>query len=163
VLLPKVGKRLGPRIPGLMAAARDGRFEIRPDGSVTLAGETLAPDEVEIQASPRPGTVVAHDDGMVAVIDTNLTPELRAEGDARELQRAVQDLRKEAGLELDDRIILWIDGLDGPVTGFLEGVAAETLADEIRQAPPPDGLRAATVTLEGGEVAIALRLIGRHA
>ena len=38
-------------------------------------------------------------------------PALRAEGDARELQRAIQDLRKDAGLELDDRIELWVDGL----------------------------------------------------
>ena len=73
---------------------------------MTLAGVTLAPDEVEIQATPRPGTAVAEDDGLVVVLDTELTPELRAEGDAREIARAVQDLRREAGLELDDRIEL---------------------------------------------------------
>ena len=107
MLLPRVGKRLGSKIPAVTAAAREGRFEIHPDGSVTIEGETLASDEVEIQATPRPGTAVAHDDGLVAIIDTTLTPELLAEGDARELQRAVQDRRKEAGLELDDRIVLW--------------------------------------------------------
>ena len=161
VLLPKVGRRLGSRIPAVTAAARDGRFEIHPDGSVTLAGETLAPDEVEIQASPRPGTAVAHDDGMVAVIDTTLTPELRAEGDARELQRAVQDLRKEAGLELDDRIELWIAGLDARVVRYLEVVSVETLADQTRLSSPPDGLETATVSLESGEVHIALRRTAR--
>ncbi len=161
VLLPKVGRRLGSRIPAVTAAARDGRFEIHPDGSVTLAGETLAPDEVEIQASPRPGTAVAHDDGMVAVIDTTLTPELRAEGDARELQRAVQDLRKEAGLELDDRIELWIAGLDARVVRYLEVVSVETLADQTRLSSPPDGLETATVSLELGEVHIALRRTAR--
>ena len=110
-LLPKIGKKLGAAIPAVMAAAREGSAEIHPDGSVTLAGVTLAPDEVEILATPRPGTAVAHDEGLVVVIDTELTPELRAEGDARELQRAIQDLRKEAGLELDDRIDVWVDGL----------------------------------------------------
>ena len=94
-----------------MAAARENAVEFHPDGSVTLGGVTLAPDEVEILATPRPGTAVAHDEGLVVVIDTELTDDLRAEGDARELQRAIQDLRKDAGLALDDRIELWVDGL----------------------------------------------------
>jgi len=157
VLLPRVGRRLGPRIPDLMTAAREGRFQIHADGSVTLAGETLAPDEVEIQATPRPGTAVADDDGLVAVIDTTVTPELRAEGDARELQRAVQDLRKEAELDLDDRIVLWIEGLAAEVETHLGSVAADTLVDEIRRAAPPAGIAAVPVRLESGEVRIALQ------
>jgi isoleucyl-tRNA synthetase len=157
VLLPKVGKRLGPRIPEVLAAARDGRFELRPDGSVEVAGVTLAPDEVEIQASPKPGTAVAHDQGLVAVIDTQLTPELRAEGDARELQRAVQDLRREAGLALDDRIELWIERVPAAVAGHLDAVAAETLATLVDGAPPTDVAFQSSVELDGGPVAIALR------
>jgi isoleucyl-tRNA synthetase len=155
VLLPKVGRRLGPQIPALMAAAREGAVEIRPDGSVRLAGVVLAPDEVEILATPRPGTVVAHDDGLLVVIDTALTPELRAEGDARELQRAVQDLRKEAALALDDRIELHVAGLADAVATHLPGVAEATLADLV-PAPPP-GSVTATVNLEAGPATIALR------
>ncbi len=88
-----------------MAAARD--EPLRDPGrrlGRDSAGVTLAADEVEILATPRPGTAVAHDEGLVVVIDTELTPELRAEGDARELQRAIQDARKEAGVELDDEV-----------------------------------------------------------
>ena len=97
-LLPKIGKRLGAAIPAVMAAAQAGEFELLPDGGVRLAGVTLAADEVEIQATPRLGTGVAHDEGIVVVLNTQLTPELRAEGDARELQRAIQDLRRDAEL-----------------------------------------------------------------
>jgi isoleucyl-tRNA synthetase len=160
-LLPKIGKRLGPAIPAVMAAARERRFELHADGSVTLGGETLARDEVEVIASPRPGTAVAHDEGLVVVIDTELTPALRAEGDARELQRAIQDLRKEAGLELDARIELWVDGLSPAVATHLAAVAADTLADSVTQGAPPNGATATgTVTLEDGAASVALRVRG---
>ena len=118
-LLPRIGRRLGAAIPAVMVAARAGAFEISSDGSVTLAGVTLAPDEVEILAAPRPGTAVAHDDGLVVVIDTELTPDLRAEGDARELQRAMQDLRREANLELADRIEAWLEPLPTSLQPYL--------------------------------------------
>ena len=158
-LLPKIGKRLGSAIPAVMAAARDGSAIIRPDGSVELGGQVLAPDEVEIQATPRPGTAVAHDEGLVVVIDTALTPELRAEGEARRLQRALQDLRKEAGLELDARIDLWVSGLPAAVAAHLPAVAAETLADHVVEgsAPSGDGIVRGVVELDDGNVEIALR------
>jgi isoleucyl-tRNA synthetase len=155
-LLPKIGKRLGAAIPAVMAAAREGSVEFGEDGSVTLAGVTLAPDEVEIQATPRPGTAVAEDDGLVVVLDTALTPELHAEGDAREIARAVQDLRREAGLELDDRIELWVEGTPPDVAAHLPEIAADTLAELAQGEIPADAARA-TVQLEGSSVTIALR------
>ena len=159
-LLPRIGKRLGTAIPAVMAAARSGQVEFLADGSVRLAGQTLAPDEVEIQATPRPGTAVAEDDGLVVVIDTALTAELIAEGDARELQRAVQDLRKDAALALTDRIELWVDGAGSALVPYLDALAGETLADRVTRGPGPSGARSATVGLQAGTVAIALRRLG---
>ena len=157
-LLPRIGKRLGPAIPAVMAAARDGAFEIHTDGSVTLGGATLAPDEVEILATPRPGTAVAHDEGLVVVIDTEVTPELRAEGDARELQRAIQDLRRETGLDLDARIELWLDGVPSDVEPHLASVGRETLADAVHRERPADGAGSSvTVELASAQVTIWLR------
>jgi isoleucyl-tRNA synthetase len=139
-----------------MAAARAGEVTFEADGSVTLGGVTLAPDEVEIQATPRPGTAVAHHDGLVVVLDTALTPELVAEGDARELGRAIQDLRREAGLELDDRIDLWVGSLPAAVAAHLPAVAGDTLA-VVDAGDAPTGVSRSTVELDGGPVAIALR------
>jgi isoleucyl-tRNA synthetase len=156
-LLPRIGKKLGPAIPAVMAAVRAGQVEILADGGVRLAGVTLAADEVEIQMTPRPGTAVAHDEGLVVVIDTILTPELRAEGDARELQRAIQDLRKAAELRLTDQITLWVDGLAPAVEAHLAAVATETLAAEVVRTPPPPEATRATVDLEAGPVTVGLR------
>jgi isoleucyl-tRNA synthetase len=161
-LLPKIGRKHGAAIPAIMAAARQNAVEYHPDGSVTLGGVTLAPDEVEILATPRPGTAVAHDEGLVVVIDTELTDDLRAEGDARELQRAIQDLRKDAGLALDDRIELWVDGLPDAVAAHLDAVAEETLADAVHRGTAPAGMGATASRLEltSGPVTIALRRVG---
>lgn len=156
MLLPKVGKRLGSAIPAVMAAAREGDVTFQDDGSVLIAGQTLTADEVEIQATPRPGTAVAEDDGLVLVLDTALSDDLRAEGDARELARAIQELRREAGLELDDRISLWVVGLPEAVAAHLPGVAADTLAD-LAGGDIPSDARRATLDLDSGPVTLALR------
>jgi len=93
------------------------------------------------------------------VLDTALTPELRAEGDAREIARAVQDLRREAGLELDDRIELWVEGAPPAVAAHLPEIAADTLAELVSGAIPADAERT-TVQLEASTVTIALRRAG---
>jgi isoleucyl-tRNA synthetase len=160
-LLPKIGKKHGAAIPAIMAAARENAVEYHADGSVMLGGVMLAADEVEILATPRPGTAVAHDEGLVVVIDTELTDDLRAEGDARELQRAIQDLRKDAGLALDDRIELWIDGLPDAIAAHLDAIAEETLADAVhRGVPGTDAGVTGRLDLSSGPVTIGLCRVG---
>ncbi|MGH2465553.1 MAG: DUF5915 domain-containing protein, partial [Candidatus Limnocylindrales bacterium] len=163
-LLPVIGRKYGERIPAIMAAARSGAFEIGPDGGVDLAGLHLAPDEVEILAAPLPGTAVAHDEGLVVVIDTQLTPALVAEGDARELQRAIQDLRREAELDLDARIEVWVAPLPADLAAYLDAVRGDTLADRLEAGPAPDGLAGVArtqVELTSGPVELALRPAAR--
>jgi len=159
-LLPRIGRKLGSQIPAVMAAARANEAVYLDDGSVRLAGVTLAADEVEILATPRPGTAVAHDEGLVVVVDTTLTDELRSEGDARELQRAVQDLRRDAELALDDTIELWVEL--APIARerlapYLPRLVSETLVSEVHYTAPPADVTAADVDLEAGRVRIGLR------
>ncbi|MGD0247636.1 MAG: class I tRNA ligase family protein [Candidatus Limnocylindrales bacterium] len=157
-LLPKIGKKLGSAIPAVMAAAREGRFDILADGSVSLAGVTLAADEVEIQAMPRPGTAVTHDEGLVVVIDTELTPELRAEGDARELQRAIQDARKEAGVELDDEVAVRVEAAAAvrqTLEPYLASVEVETRSRIEFGAISPHG-NVLAVDLDAGPTRVGL-------
>jgi isoleucyl-tRNA synthetase len=108
VLLPKVGKRLGDKLQAVLAAARSGDVEFLPGGAVRIEGLDFAPDEIELQAIPREGGFVAEADGLVVELETALTPELIAEGDVRELSRAVQDLRKRTGLRIGDPISLYL-------------------------------------------------------
>jgi isoleucyl-tRNA synthetase len=91
------------------------------------------------------------------VIDTQLSPALLAEGDARELQRAIQDLRREAELDLDARIAVWVEPLPADLGPFLDAVRADTLADRIEAGPAPADLPRSRVELASGSVELALR------
>lgn len=68
--------------------------------------------------------------GMVIAMDTFITEELELEGYARDLVRAIQDLRKEAGYEVSDRVWIAINGekIDGILASFGDYIASETLS-----------------------------------
>jgi len=159
-LLPRIGPRLGTAIPKVMAAARANEVEFLPGGVVRLAGVELAADEVEILATPRSGTAVAHDEGLVVIAETDLDDALRAEGDARELTRAVQDLRKQAGLELDEQIDLWLQagsGVSSAIEPHLQGLIYDTIAVAVHREAPPADVPTARQPVSGGEVVLGLR------
>jgi isoleucyl-tRNA synthetase len=75
---------------------------------VVADGESFSilPGEVEVRQAARAGYAVADDGGYLAALQTDLTPELEREGLAREFVRRVQDLRKSAGLDISDRIVV---------------------------------------------------------
>lgn len=111
VLFPVVGKRLGTKMKEVAAAAKSGHWEISSE-VVLLAGEKLMPGEYEITLTPKEGVTgaqaLASNDALV-VLDLVLTPELKAEGIARDVVRAVQQARKDADLNITDRINLKLE------------------------------------------------------
>ncbi|HEV2870369.1 MAG TPA: DUF5915 domain-containing protein, partial [Actinomycetota bacterium] len=106
---------------------------------------------------------VVRDGPTTVALDLEVSPELRLEGLARDLVRAVQDLRKSAGLEVADRIELAVKAGGGGGNQVAAAVAAhrdylvgETLATSLHSAPQGDG-HDARVELDGQEVRLWLR------
>jgi isoleucyl-tRNA synthetase len=113
-----LGKKLGKRMPMVKPAlaACDGAelmAKLKRDGAVqvSLAGEAveLTSEELEVRLTAKPGWAAASEQGVVVVLNTELTPELLSEGYARDLVRVIQDRRKELGLEFTDRIEVGIE------------------------------------------------------
>ena len=145
----------------LAAKAKLAEPQVDSSGSLHVDGYVLDPEEFEILFEGRAGTALAHDRYTMVVLDTAITPELRLEGWAREIVRGVQDLRKKAGYQVEDRIrVNWAvtaegseDGPPSPADVFAtygDYICGETLADELTAAAPDGADRTAEVKLDGG-------------
>ena len=140
------GKALGPRLGGdvqaVFAAARSGDFSLNDDGSVEVAGHTLSADEFDLALESPEGVAAAAlgSADAVVVLDTEVTPELAAEGLARDVVRQVQQARRDADLVVTDRIILRLGGdetvLDA-VRTHTDYVAGQVLATELNLGEVP--------------------------
>ena len=136
-LVPAVlGPRLGPDMQKILRAAKEGDYQVTADG-VVVAGRTMADDEYElVLQGDGDGTRVVPGTDLVVTLDTTTTPELEAEGMARDLVRAVNDARRAEALHVSDRIRLVID-VDGhtdvraAVDTHRAFIAAEVLAEEL--------------------------------
>ncbi|MEO6943238.1 MAG: class I tRNA ligase family protein, partial [Lacisediminihabitans sp.] len=131
-----LGPRVGKDVQRVIRAAKAGDwFERR--GAVVVGSFELLPGEYELEPEAADDTSAIsflHDGGFV-LLDTETTPELEAEGLARDLVRAVQDTRKAAKLDVSDRIVLTLYfGSPAEAAGaepFAEMIGQETLAEEL--------------------------------
>lgn len=170
--LPKqLGQKYGSKFP----AIRKALLEMNPESAAKrlLAGETLdliiegetftiLPEEVEVRALAREGFAVASEGAYLAALVTDLTPELIKEGLAREFVRRVQDLRKQADLEISDRIRLYYVAtplLAEAVKDFAGYIQAETLCVEMENSLPDETLHTTKDTFDDQEVTIALKRV----
>jgi isoleucyl-tRNA synthetase len=109
---------------------RDGSLMIEVNGKMV----SLLLEEVEIATQDIEGWLVANQGNLTVALDVSITEELKNEGIARELVNRIQNLRKESGLEVTDKIILYVkkDGyIDEAVALNAEYIKNETLTKEL--------------------------------
>ena len=164
-----LGPRLGPQVKdvarllagedGSVAAAlaHDEEAELVLDDGSTLS---LSPDDVDLTQEVPQGWGVASAGGVTVALDLELTDELRREGLARELIRGVQDARKEAGLDVSDRIALGISAGERITEALAEHrgtVAGETLAVDLVDRVLDGKAFRQDLDVDGDPVSISLR------
>ncbi len=156
--VPAIAAALGKLNPAFVARAKraDRSVEVIVDGEAL----TILPDELDVRSSERPGFATAEEGGYLVGISTEITPELEQEGIAREIVRFTQDTRKEANLDIADRIVTCIQTGDRPlqaVQAWSDYVKQETLTVDLRFGPPPTGFFTASYDFEGEHVTIGVR------
>jgi isoleucyl-tRNA synthetase len=128
VLGPRLGKELGPVREALGRAA----FEELDGGRFRVLGHELGPDEVLVERTGREGWSIASESGVTVALETALDPELEREGRMLDLVRLLNSMRKDAGLELTDRIRVTLPESARELLAYEEQIKAEVLAVEIR-------------------------------
>ncbi|MEU0096384.1 isoleucine--tRNA ligase [Kribbella sp. NPDC006257] len=161
----ELGKRFAKQTPVVAAAiaAADAAglaASIKASGTATVLvdGENveIGAAEVILSERPREGWSVVNEQGETVALDLEITPELKQAGLAREVVRMLQEARKNAGLEVSDRIAVWVTTTDAELAGALgkhaEEIAKEVLATELTQSAPS----ATTDLVTGSDEALAL-------
>jgi len=130
--LPLLGPKLGKELGAVRAALQAGDFEELADGGFRAAGHELSADEVLVEQHGREGWAVASGDGVTVALDTTLDDELRMEGRVLDLIRQLNSMRKDAGLDLTDRIVVTLPASDSDLLLHADWIKSEVLADEIK-------------------------------
>ena len=173
--LPRaLGPKYGKDFKSIQASLKFGEQDfVRPyaeqllaggDIALKLNGETfaIANAECEVQVSVEAPEGAVEDGGYVVVLDTALTRDLVEEGLAREVIRRIQNLRKLADFDLDDRIdIIYADAtsaIDAVMQLSSGYICQETLADSLEQGEPQLGVVNEQVEIRGESLTIGVRL-----
>ncbi|MBP3683222.1 MAG: isoleucine--tRNA ligase, partial [Rikenellaceae bacterium] len=160
---PRYGKYM-KQIAALVATFDQQRIaEIESSEKLMLevAGEQLevTREDFEITSEDMPGWLVASEGKLTVALDITVTDELRREGVARELINRIQNLRKDSGLEVTDKIAVEVEALDElseSLAEFGDYVTQQVLAVEIKVVAEPAGEFATTTDLDEKPLRIAL-------
>lgn len=143
---PKYGKQM-KQISALVAGfTQEDIARIEAEGGTTMEIEDAqlpaTIEDFEITSEDMPGWLVATEGKLTVALDITVSEELRREGVARELINRIQNIRKESGFEVTDKIRVEIaecELVNGAVTDFGQYIAAQTLANEVKLAKTPSG------------------------
>lgn len=137
-----MGKKFGKLMKGIAAAMGNlsqeeisqlqttGSYELKVEGQKTVVEAT----DVEIISEDIPGWLVSNEGNLTVALDVELTDELLNEGMARELINRIQNIRKEIGLEITDRINVTLSPdskVEAALAGFADYIKAQVLADNV--------------------------------
>ncbi len=162
--------RLGPDTQAVAAAARSGDWSLlsgADEGRARVGSAVLEPGEFEMKVTPvdERSTRPLPGNAGVIVLDIEVTPELETEGRARDLVRALQQERREMGLDVTDRIVVSVAPAGGSDASVLEAlldahgamIMEQVLAVDMRLVPAAEGQGWASVELADG-TAVAFRI-----
>jgi isoleucyl-tRNA synthetase len=160
-----LGPRLGPRVNDVKQAlaTADGsalQRQLEAEGYIEIAGERLDAAEVELRATRHESFALAEEGGWAVALDLELNDALRQEGTAREVVRVLNDLRKEVGLDIADRIRVVLAGPEpvaAAVTAHQAWIAGEVLAVDLAVGDV-DG-QAHTISVDDATVQVRLERV----
>ncbi|MCC7260824.1 MAG: isoleucine--tRNA ligase [Alphaproteobacteria bacterium] len=157
-----LGKRLPEKMKQIIPASKQGQWELKGGGAPFICGELLLPGEYELNLDPKPGVqgaaALSTNDALV-VLDLTLTPELEREGIARDMVRMIQQARKDAGLDVSDRIALTLEvpeKLSGAVVQYGDYIKEQTLAATLDTSQAAGAKYHCENTLDGETVKIGI-------
>ena len=164
-------KTLGPKYGKYMKqiAAMTATFTQEQIAAIETADETLldmgaekiavTPADFEITSEDMPGWLVTTEGKLTVALDITVTEELRREGVARELINRIQNIRKDSGFEVTDKIRVQIESkpdVEGAIADFADYIASQTLAVEVAGAAEPQGAFVADTDVNDQPLRIAV-------
>jgi isoleucyl-tRNA synthetase len=132
------------------------------NGSVTLGDHELTATEILVDVEASDGWSAQEDGGYLALLETRLDEALVAEGLAREIVRRLQNLRRDAGYDISDRInISWSGSelISSAMSLHSEYISDETLALEVNERDSPEQATSWSGELDGEEISLAVELV----
>ncbi len=157
-----LGKRLPAQMKQILPASKKGEWKKLEDGSVEICGEKLLPSEYVLQLEPKPeykdrAQALSTNDALV-ILDTTITPELEAEGIARDVVRMIQQARKDANLDVSDKIKLYLgaeEKIMSAISANKDYIMEQTLTSDLLKSAPEKPVYSVENELDNNKITIA--------